>query len=610
MNKKISQNKFQYTAETFISTLLSSYFLVTATSMLLHVNDGTFYTDLSFLQGTDDKSGLAFRVILIACVAFVLTLVEYLFPSSNITPHVMFFSALGLAMLLMHNKTEAKYYTYIAVMFVMSLVILYTVKKGCFSFIKSDISPKVMYIAAGALVLVCGFFVAGAGVYRYLTYSTPNYDFGLFCNMFHNMKETGLPTVSCERDAIMSHFAVHFSPIYYLMLPIFFIFPDPATLQILQVVVLYSGIIPLILLCRKKGISSKVTAVISLIFASFPAIAAGTFYDLHENCFLVPLLLWVFYFYETKKYIPMAVFAVLTLLVKEDAFMYLIFFAVYVLIADKQWKIAIPTAAFSLVYFLVVSSLMNKYGDGIMVNRFDNMIYDPDDGLLGAVKTVIVNPGYALSQLFVAHDGGTGKLLYLVQLLLPLGFMPFVTKKLSRYLLLCPILLNTLTMYRYQPDISFQYSFGIIAFLFYASVLNISELSGFFKKYLLCVGAVASILLFALVCIPRFSTYYDRYNDFRETYDRYDHALEEVLPEDASVTASSFFIAKISDRAEIYEVNYHKDGDGNYKTDTDFIVLDMRYADDSKKAYDFYIENGYEEFYVDEGFVTILKKSA
>ena len=610
--KKQTKNQgcFKYSAETFISTVLTAYFIVNTLRLLFNIKKEPFYTSLEFLQKDLDAGALFTHLLFIAFVAGGLTLLECFFPGKKITPHVMVISAACMSMILMYNVSGTQNYTYLAVLFALALVILYATREGCFTFIKSDIKPAVMWGAVGVLCLVFGFFIAGIGVYRHLTYSTPNFDFGIFCNMFYNMAESGLPTVSCERDQILSHFAVHFSPIYYVLLPIYFIFPYAITLQILQVLVLYSGIIPLVLIARKKGVSGKVTLILCAIYASFPALGAGTFYDLHENCFLVPLLLWVFYFYESKKIIPMAVFCVLTLTVKEDAFIYLLFFAIYVLIADKNWKISLPVAAVSLLYFIIVSSIMKEYGDGIMSYRYENLIYNTDDGLIGAIKTLIVNPGYVLTQLFVASNGGTGKLWYLLQLLLPLGFLPFATKKISRLLLLCPVLLNTLTMYQYQPDITFQYSFGIIAFLFYLTVLNLSELKGFSKKYLLQVAVSASVLMFILVCVPKFATYADRYKDFKGTYEKYDYALTEVLPEDSSVAASSFFISHIYERDDIYEVKYHKDKDGNYKTDIEYVVLDMRYKEDSNAAVEFYLANGYEEFYLDEGYVLILKKAS
>ena len=75
-------------------------------------------------------------------------------------------------------------------------------------------------VAIAAGVLSCA-MIAGITCLRYLTFSSPNYDFGLFCNMFYNMAESGLPMVTSERDMLLSHFAVHISPVYYLLLPFF-----------------------------------------------------------------------------------------------------------------------------------------------------------------------------------------------------------------------------------------------------------------------------------------------------------------------------------------------------------------------------------------------------
>ena len=71
-------------------------------------------------------------------------------------------------------------------------------------------------VGAGVLVLAA---IGAFTCMRQAAYCTPNFDFGIFCNMFHNMRKTLLPLVTCERDKLLSHFAVHISPIYYLLLP-------------------------------------------------------------------------------------------------------------------------------------------------------------------------------------------------------------------------------------------------------------------------------------------------------------------------------------------------------------------------------------------------------
>ena len=604
---KNNQEGFKYTLETFLSTFICSYFLVCVYNLLKHIDDEVYYTSLDFLQaeGSDAFTGMLLAVILLSVG---LTALIALLPKYNIVPNVLVTSAIMLAFLLMYKSDTSQYYMYFAVILVMAIVMVYATDKNCFAFLKSDFHSGIMWGAVGAIAVVFGFFVAGIGVYRYLTYSAPNFDFGLFCNMFYNMAETGAPNSTSERDMLLSHFAVHFSPIYYLMLPFYAIFPSPITLQILQAVVVYSGIVPVVLIARRKGLSKKLTLLAATVYAAYPALSAGCFYDLHENCFLAPLLLWVFYFFESEKYIPLAVFSVLTLLVKEDAFIYLIIFALYVLISTKKWKIGLPMAIVPLIYFLIVSTLMEQYGTGIMSNRFGNMIYNAEDGLIGVVKTIFVNPGYALSQLFTTSAENTDKLKYLIQLLLPLGFLPFATKKISKLLLLAPILLNTLTMYKYQPDITFQYSFGITAFLFYIAIINLADLKpSFARSYLPRIAAVAAILMFTIVVIPKYTTYNEKYEKNLELYTRIDYALENEIPEDATVTCSTFLLAHISDRDVIYEVNYHKEGD-EYKTDTEYIVLDIRsgYAKASLEIAEYYKSKGYVEHYYDEGAVLIL----
>ena len=113
--------------------------------------------------------------------------------------------------------------------------------------------------------------------------------------------------------------------------------------------------------------------------------------------------------------------------------------------------------------------------------------------------------------------------------------------------------------------------------------------------------------MYLIVVIPKYSTYSKRYEEKSELYSRIDYALEEVLPEDASVTCTTFLLAHISERDVIYEVNYHKEN-GVYKADTEYIVLDLRpgYDDDSLKIAEFYYANGYVKYYRDEGAVLIL----
>ena len=144
----------------------------------------------------------------------------------------------------------------------------------------------------GATVLFF-LFVSVWTVCRVYSFSVPTYDFGIFAQMFHSMKTTGLPMTTVERDGMLSHFAVHVSPIYYLMLPFYWIVPIPATLQVLQAAVLASAVIPLWKLGKHHNLTPVMRFYLCLLLLVYPAYAGGTSYDIHENAYLTPLILWL-----------------------------------------------------------------------------------------------------------------------------------------------------------------------------------------------------------------------------------------------------------------------------------------------------------------------------
>ena len=85
-------------------------------------------------------------------------------------------------------------------------------------------------------------------------------------------------------------------------------------------------------------------------------------------------------------------------------------------------------------------------------------------------------------------------------------------------------------------------------------------------------------------------------------------SLEEVIPEDASVACSTYILPHIASRSVIYEVEYHKEN-GKFKTDIEYVVFDMRYEAKSLEIAEFYLENGYEEYYNCNNLL-VLKKRA
>lgn len=604
-----------FTYERTICRLIAAWCTFAAIKLF---GNGKFY-DLSFAQ--DTSFGMIFLMTMLLFAIY--TIVNYLLV--NYETDTWFLLAASTVCVIRwlltykapSGKDNNEFLFLIAVIVAYAFFVVYFIHKNELLGAKLEPSQKVVWVAVAVCGLISGGIIAAITCLRYLTFSSPNFDFGLFVNMFHNMKETGLPLVTSERDVLLSHFVVHISPIYYLLLPFYFVFPSPMTLQIGQALALASGVIPVMLLCRHFKLSGKVTILASVIYSFYPALSAGCFYDIHENCFLTPLLLWMFYFFEKEKYPLMYVFAFLTLMVKEDAAVYVILFAVYVLMSRKKYLhggiLAIGSALYFCIALAILEATSAHYAElyaadtpnpsiaGPMINRFNNLIFDAAQGLVGVIKTALVNPGYLLTQLFTTKEGGFEKFMYVFQMFLPLGLLPFCTKKASRWLLIVPVLMNLLTYYKYQYDIGFQYHFGIIAFLVYVAIQNIPDLNPPTRQNMVGFAAAACCCVYLISVIPTFNTYRTKWEDGKEKFQKMDEILD-TIPEDASLCVSTMLLAHVADRDEVYEINYH----GNVG-DVDYVIFDARYSIDDKKL-NAYLDQGYTVKEEHKGMLLILEK--
>ncbi len=436
--------------------------------------------------------------------------------------------------------------------------------------------------------LIAGFFFLIACVWtvcRVYSYSTPSYDFGIFSQMFYNMKTFGLPITTLERDKLLSHFAVHVSPIYYVLLPFYCIAPTPATLQVLQAAVITSSVIPLWKIGRLHGLSGPQRMLLCLAFLALPALFGGIGYDIHENCFLTPLLLWLFYGIDSRRLSVMAIAAFLTLLVKEDAAVYVVIIGIWLtgkslLKYQKHdkfllfWGIGLTVAG--LLYFCLVTSYLSKFGDGVMTYRYRNFIYDGSGSLTTVIKAVILSPGKLLFECRDPEKRG-----YMVMTMLPLLGLPLFTRRYERFILLIPyVLVNLMSDYSYQHNIFFQYSFGSTACLIYLATVNLGELKLDRHKTIAIVLSVAvSVTCFCGQILPRATKYAKLCIQNGAVYQTI-HSVLAQIPQEASVTASTFYTTQLSGRTTLYDLNYTSQ---EHLLGSEYVVIS---ATDSCKAYE------------------------
>lgn len=458
-------------------------------------------------------------------------------------------------------------------------------------------------VAFFALLNFC--LIGGLLVARVVALKTPTYDFGLFSQMFHYMDKTGQALTTLERNGLLSHFTIHLSPIYYLLLPFYKIWPRPETLQILQVLVVLSGVIPLLLLSRHFKLKKSYQVVLSFLYLFHPAIIGSSLYDLHENCFLAPLILWLFYFIEKDRRVLMVITTLLVLAVKEDAAMYVVLIGFFMLVSGKRKKTGAFLMVLGTLYFLLAVYLLSNNGSGVMFNRYNNLIADKSWGIAGILLTAITNPGYLLNEMFIP-----GKLIFILKVFPALGILPVLQRKYSRLLLLLPlIVMNLLPGFSYQHLISYQYHYATTVIMIYTILLFLADAdfarepettnedagivvtseSGASIAFEKKTGTgqntrracVVIALYFAVFSCAFFTAKLLKDNYFPVRYlfenrSEIESIKDELdkIPKDASVQANSMLNTYLSDRDVVYYLDFNL----REKTllETDYVVVDKR----------------------------------
>ena len=421
---------------------------------------------------------------------------------------------------------------------------------------KNQLLMKISWKISGVFVLIVTgllvFFISLTTICHHKIFGTSCFDFGIFVQMYHSIGDHLTAVTTCERDKPLSHFYIHASYIYYILLPVYKIFPKEETLLAAQAVFAMGGVIPTFMIAKKhdfKGIS-LVGVCFMYIFCS--GLILPNYYDFHENAFLPTLLMFMMWAADSKKYKTFFVFAFLVCIVKEETSLYVICVSMMMFFSnkgDKKRWLWLISAAVSGIYMGLITKWLTKNGDGEMMTsyRFGKFLIENGDGLGSVVKNVLTDPGYFFSSLIRESN-----LLFFVEVMFPLLFLPFFTKKIERYFLMLPFVITNLAIgasYGYAESISYQYIFGPVCPLIYMSIINLDDLKEKKQNLAFVSGIISLIIAFGWTSTK--IRYYERYQDDKEHFTNVENLLDSV-PKDASVAAEAFLLPHIADRDRIY----------------------------------------------------------
>lgn len=357
-----------------------------------------------------------------------------------------------------------------------------------------------VWIASGLYAAV----MSALGVVRYVTYHS-GADLGIFVQAIATVFRGFADTPEGG-----SHFTVHFSPILYLCAPFLLAAHSPIALIALQAC---AGALtaPAIYLLARKRMEDRLAALVAVVALLYPALVGQTFTDFHENGFAPASIAWLAWAVDARRWRLAALFAALTLGIKEDEAAILavlgVFFAIVsARMGDRQAArfgagVGAVAAAVFIAYFAVVRPLAGATGHWYVIESLAGHHADEQHGL-----NLIV-----------------GRATFMLEVLLPLAFLPLLSRG---FLLAIPGLLEVLSSRWSITYTMGQHYAGVwIAWVLVAFALAVAKIAAGkpARAHLLVRACIALCVLNLAVASPT------HWGHFLRTRNAHDAALDRII---------------------------------------------------------------------------------
>ena len=451
---------------------------------------------------------------------------------------------------------------------------------------KSSIDPGRKIIIYSAIA----FFICTLSLtlHRHFSFYS-SYDQGIFNQIFWNAIHGNFfqSTLSSQLSTNVIHggevpyvgyhrLGQHFTPALLLWLPIYYLFPHPATLTVLQAVFVTAAGLVLYALARIY-LEPAIAVLITVSFYCANAVVGptlGNFHDISQiPLFVFSLLLAM----EKRCWWLFAILAVCVLAVREDSGITLFGIGVYLILSRRYPRIGLAVCLGSFFYVLAVTNwVMPLFSDDIakrfMLENFGQYAEGDRASTLEIIVNMVTNPWRLLVEILTPFSS---TLKYLLGQWLPLAFIPVVAPA-AWAISIFPLLKLFLSQGELVLSISIRYAISVTPGLFYGSILwwagqgfgNFNKLIAqcrprklrpqFRRFWIFCI---CLSVFFTITSNPSETLYFLVPTSIKPLVyvsapEQWQHAQKirtflAKIPADASVSGTTFIIPHISSRREV-----------------------------------------------------------
>ncbi len=471
-------------------------------------------------------------------------------------------------------------------------------------------SGKKVVVASAIAFFICTLSLT---LHRHFSFYS-SYDQGIFNQVFWNGTHGNFfqSTLSSQLSTNVVHsdevpyvayhrLGQHFTPALLLWLPIYYLFPHPATLTVLQAIFVTAAGLVLYALARIH-LDNAIATLITVSFYGANAVFGPTlanFHDISQIPLFVFSLLWAM---EKRKWWLFGILIVCVLAVREDSGITLFGIGVYMILSRRFPRLGLVVCSVSFLYMMALTNLiMPMFSDDIskrfMLERFGQYADGDEASTLEIAINMITSPGLLLREL-VTPVWDTLK--YLLGQWLPLAFVPAVAPA-AWAIAGFPLLKLLLGKGQTVLVISIRYAMSVTPGLFYGAILWwAGQGFGNFNKSLskcqprklrpqfrsFWIFCICLSIIFTITSNPSRTisflvpdsvepwVYVSPVEQWRHV--PHIRALLAQIPSDASVSATTYIIPHLSGRREIIRLpGLEIRNDRQEVNSVDYIIADL-----------------------------------
>ena len=408
-----------------------------------------------------------------------------------------------------------------------------------------------LYLAVFAYTLIFSAFT----ILKNYTFLTSGLDLGVYNQAFWTTLFEGkffygtadLPFNPTGRFA-GDFFGTHFSPVMFLLLPFYAIYPSVEILLVIQSVVLGLGAIPIYWMTRDK-LSKNTALLVSLLYLAYPAVHYVNINDFHIEALTSTFFLFAVCYLEHEKWGRFFTFIILAMSTIEFAPIIALFVAFYglILYSRKRFKgqrnalrylaFAILIAALWFILGLEMKDFFNPYTNPVPFT-WSHLLSDP-----------------ASISYYTFQNWGS-KVFYVICFLGPLAFVPLLAP--APLVMALPwIGAGFISSFYGYYGIYYQYSAFVIPFVFVALIKAVERLvsNGNFSpksvKKLFTVLFLSTIIFGLYLPVAPGTPWIYQLPVPNERTELL-HGMLALIPQNASVLTDTDIFPHVSSRSNAY----------------------------------------------------------